>query len=93
MCIRDSANAIVRLAQAIARIDAHPWPREYIASVRGLLDGLSEVTGIPYAVDDPATHPAALFDKLGSTQGFVLGTLRDLSLIHILVRPSAWTRS
>ena len=78
------ANAIVRLAQAIARIDAHPWPREYIASVRGLLDGLSEVTGIPYAVDDPATHPAALFDKLGSTQGFVLGTLRDTANVTML---------
>ncbi len=27
-------NAVVRLAAAIARIDAHVWPREYIASVR-----------------------------------------------------------
>ncbi len=38
-------NAIVRLAEALARISAHKWPREYVASVRELLDGLSELTG------------------------------------------------
>ena len=46
-------NAVVRLAEAVGRIAAHPWPREYIASVRALLDGLSELTGTPYADGRP----------------------------------------
>ena len=75
--VPNDANAVVRLAQALARIDAHVWPREYIASVRGLLDGLSELTGIPYAAHDPSTLPAQLLHTLGGAQGFVLGTLRD----------------
>ncbi len=75
--VPNDANAVVRLAQALARIDAHVWPREYVASVRGLLDGLSELTGIPYAAHDPSVLPADLLRTLGGAQGFVLGTLRD----------------
>lgn len=45
-------NAIVHLAEAVSRIAHHTWPREYIASVRSLLDGLSSLTGTPYADDD-----------------------------------------
>ncbi|HEX2704624.1 MAG TPA: M20/M25/M40 family metallo-hydrolase [Candidatus Lustribacter sp.] len=68
-----SESAIVRLAEAIARIDAHPWPREYIASVRSLLDGLSEITGTAY--DDAA--PDALLAQLGTAALFVRATLQD----------------
>ncbi len=75
--VPNETNAVVRLAQALARIEAHVWPREYVASVRGLLDGLSELTGIPYAADDPSILPAELLATLGGAQGFVLGTLRD----------------
>ncbi len=71
------SNAVVRLAQALARIDAHSWPREYVASVRGLLDGVSDLTGIPYAADDPTCQPHELIAQLGGAAGFVLGTLRD----------------
>jgi acetylornithine deacetylase/succinyl-diaminopimelate desuccinylase-like protein len=66
-------NAIVRLSEAISRISAHPWPREYVASVRQLLDGLSELTGVAYTDDDPE----ALLGHLGGAQGFVRGTLQD----------------
>jgi acetylornithine deacetylase/succinyl-diaminopimelate desuccinylase-like protein len=66
-------NAIVRLSEAIARISAHPWPREYVASVRQLLEGLSELTGVPYTDEDPE----ALLGHLGGAQGFVRGTLQD----------------
>jgi acetylornithine deacetylase/succinyl-diaminopimelate desuccinylase-like protein len=66
-------NAIVRLAAAIGRIDAHVWPREYIGSVRQLLDGLSEVTGIAY--DDGS--PELILAHLAGARGFVLGTLQD----------------
>ncbi|HET7474469.1 MAG TPA: M20/M25/M40 family metallo-hydrolase [Dermatophilaceae bacterium] len=66
-------NAVVRLAQAIARIDAHVWPREYVASVRALLDGLSDLTGTPYA--DAELGP--LLRHLGRAQGFVLGSIQN----------------
>jgi acetylornithine deacetylase/succinyl-diaminopimelate desuccinylase-like protein len=66
-------NAIVRLAEAIGRISSHRWPREYIASVRALLDGLSEITGTPYSDEDADE----LLARLGGAQGFVRGTLQD----------------
>ena len=66
-------NAIVRLAEAIGRVSAHRWPREYVASVRQLLDGLSELTGVPYTEEDPDD----LLGHLGGAQGFVRGTLQD----------------
>jgi acetylornithine deacetylase/succinyl-diaminopimelate desuccinylase-like protein len=71
--VPNGENAIVRLAEAVSRISAHPWPREYIASVRSLLDGLSEITGTPYSDDDADD----LLAHLGGAQGFVRGTLQD----------------
>jgi acetylornithine deacetylase/succinyl-diaminopimelate desuccinylase-like protein len=73
-------NAIVRLAAAIGRIDAHVWPREYIRSVRLLLDGLSQLTGTTY--DD--TSPEPVLAHLGGARGFVLGTLQDTSTLTML---------
>ena len=78
------ANAIVRLAQALARIDAHVWPKEYIASVRSLLDGLSEVTGVGYAADSPEIAPDDLLAHLGGAAGFVRGTLQDTANVTML---------
>ena len=66
-------NAVVRLAEAITRINAHKWPREYIASVRALLDGLAELTGTTWSDEDLEE----LLDHLGSAQAFVRGTLQD----------------
>ena len=71
--VPNDENAIVRLAAAIGRIDAHVWPREYIGSVRQLLDGLSEITGTPY--DDVSPEP--ILAHLGGAAGFVLGSLQD----------------
>ena len=45
--VPNEANAVVRLAEAVGRIAAYPWPRAYIASVRALLAGLSALTGAP----------------------------------------------
>ncbi|HET8987131.1 MAG TPA: M20/M25/M40 family metallo-hydrolase, partial [Humibacillus sp.] len=78
--VPNDENAIVRLAAAIGRIAAHEWPREYIASVRRLLDGVSEITGISYAADD--LEP--LLATLGGAQGFVRGTLRDTANVTML---------
>jgi len=78
--VPNDENAIVRLAAAIGRIDAHVWPREYIGSVRQLLDGLSKITGTPY--DDGS--PEQVLACLGGARGFVLGTLRDTATLTML---------
>ncbi|MDF8265890.1 M20/M25/M40 family metallo-hydrolase [Luteipulveratus flavus] len=78
--VPNDENAVVRLAGAIARIDAHQWPREFIGSVRQLLDGLSDLTGVSYADDDVT----ALLQNLGGARGFVEGTLRDTSNFTML---------
>jgi acetylornithine deacetylase/succinyl-diaminopimelate desuccinylase-like protein len=77
--VPNDENAIVRLAAAIGRIAAHEWPREYIASVKQLLDGLSGLTQIPYAAGlDP------LLAVLGGAQGFVRATLQDTANVTML---------
>jgi acetylornithine deacetylase/succinyl-diaminopimelate desuccinylase-like protein len=78
--VPNDENAIVRLAAAIGRIEAHVWPREYIGSVRQLLDGLSEITGTRY--DDGSPEP--LLAHLGGARGFVLGTLQDTATLTML---------
>lgn len=78
--VPNDENAIARLAGAIERIDAHTWPREYIASVRQLLDGLSEVTGVEYADHDPDD----LLSLIGGARGFVEGTLQDTANFTML---------
>jgi len=78
--VPNDANAVVRLAEAIGRIAAHQWPREYIASVRSLLDGIAELTGTEYAPDDPTP----ILEHLGGASGFVLGTLSDTSTFTML---------
>ena len=78
--VPNDENAIVRLAAAIGRIDTHVWPREYIGSVRLLLDGLSELTGTPYA----DASPEPILAHLGGARGFVLGTLQDTATLTML---------
>jgi len=78
--VPNDENAIVRLAAAIGRIDAHVWPREYIGSVRRLFDGLSEITGTPYA--DGSPEP--ILAHLQGVRGFVLGALRDTATLTML---------
>ncbi|MEP6649732.1 MAG: M20/M25/M40 family metallo-hydrolase [Lapillicoccus sp.] len=78
--VPNDANAVVRLAEAVGRIAAYPWPREYLASVRALLDGVSELTGTAYAPDDPTP----VLRHLGGAAGFVLGTLSDTSTFTML---------
>ena len=79
--VPNDANAIVRLAAAIGRIAAHEWPREYIASVRDLLGGLSGLTGLPFTTD---ADLEPLLATLGGAQGFVRGTLRDTANVTML---------
>ncbi len=78
--VPNDENAIVRLAEAIGRIAAHAWPREYIPSVRTLLDGLSELTGTAWSDEDLEE----LLAHLGGAQGFVRATLQDTSNVTML---------
>ena len=78
--VPNDENAIVRLAAAIGRIAAHEWPREYIASVRELLDSVSRITATPFSDDDLDV----LLDTLGGAQGFVRGTLQDTANVTML---------
>lgn len=71
--VPNSDNALAHLAGAIERIATHEWPREFIASTRMLLDGLSEITGTTYEdadLDELLAH-------IGGAQGFVRATLQD----------------
>lgn len=65
-------NAIVRLAEAIGRINAHAWPLQYVASVQALFDGVQEITGV-----SPDADLEAFLDLMGGGRAFVAGTLRD----------------
>lgn len=67
-------NAIVRLAEAITRINAHVWPQQYVASVQALFDGVSEITG-----ESPDSDLDSFLDLLGGGRAFVAGTLCDSS--------------
>ncbi len=71
--VPNDENAIVRLARAITAIDEHDFPIEYIASVRALFDGITEITGVGWDEDDIESFlPLA-----GGARQFVSGTLRD----------------
>ncbi len=65
-------NAIVRLAEAINRINQHHWPIEYVACVQALFDGVTQITGV-----SPDDDLEAFLDLLGGGRAFVAGTLRD----------------
>ncbi len=65
-------NAIVRLAEAIGRVNAHVWPTEYVASVQALFDGVTEITGAT-----PDDDLEGFLDLMAGGRAFVAGTLRD----------------
>lgn len=73
--VPNDENAIARLAAAIGRIDAHVWPRQYVASVRQLLDGLADITGTTYTDDDTD----ALLAHIPGARNFVEGALANVS--------------
>ena len=78
--VPNNENAIARLAAAINRIDAHVWPRQYIASIRTLLDGLSAITGTGYS----ETDASALLAHIGGAKGFVEGSMANISNVTML---------
>ena len=71
--VPNDENAIVRLSRAIAAIDAHEFPREYVASVRTLFDSVTDITGTEWSEDDVESF----LPLLGGARQFVAGTLAD----------------
>lgn len=78
--IPNSENAIVRLAEAVARIDAHVWGTELIAPVIALFDHVSQVTGIEWDRDDPG----AFVPQMGGAKQFVEAVLANTANITTL---------
>ena len=67
-------NAVTAMARALAAIGSEPWPVTLTPTVRALLEGVAEVTGLPFDVEDPETLEA-LVEQLGSAKAFVGATL------------------
>ncbi|ASK66062.1 hypothetical protein CFK39_09830 [Brachybacterium avium] len=78
--VPNDENAIVRLARAIAAIDDHDFPIEYIASVRALFDGITEITGTGWDEQDIESF----LPLTGGAHQFVSGTLRDSANLTML---------
>jgi len=68
-------NAVTRLAEAVARIGRHPWPMVLTPTVRRLLEGVADLTGLPFDEHDEGTVDA-LVATLGPASRFVGATLR-----------------
>lgn len=68
-------NAVTRLARAVARIGDHQWPVELTPTTRQFLEGVTELTGVEFDVDNPET----ILRELGTVARFVGATLQNTS--------------
>ncbi|UWP87173.1 M20/M25/M40 family metallo-hydrolase [Dactylosporangium fulvum] len=66
-------NAVAKLAAAVARLDAHRFPVVLTEPVREFLQGVAELTGVPFDEDDPEAAVA----RLGSLARMIGASLRD----------------
>ena len=69
-------NAVTHLAAAVARIGQHDWPLALTPTVRGLLEGVADLTGTRFEPDDPEVV-ARLVGALGPAARFVGATVRN----------------
>ncbi|QIY77378.1 M20/M25/M40 family metallo-hydrolase [Streptomyces sp. RLB1-33] len=67
------ANAVTRLAEAIARIGAYEWPLRLTPTVRAALTELAKLYGVDADLDDVD----GLLDKLGPAAALVEATVRN----------------
>jgi len=66
-------NAVVRLAEAVARVGRHAWPMSLSPTVRALLTGVADLTGLLFDPEDPQSVDA-LVAALGPAARFVGAT-------------------
>jgi acetylornithine deacetylase/succinyl-diaminopimelate desuccinylase-like protein len=71
------ANAVSRLAAAVARIGEHTWPLRITPTVRAALVELAALYGVGADVDTPDFDMDALLDALGPARTLVEATLRN----------------
>lgn len=69
-------NAVTELAAAVARIGTYAWPLCLTPTVRQLLEGVAELTGLPFEPDDEDAV-LRLVDALGPAARFVGATVRN----------------
>lgn len=73
-------NPVTKLAAAVTRLDRHRFPLILTDPVRGLLEGLAELTGVPFDPDDPEAAVA----RLGHLSRLVGATLRDTATVTMI---------
>lgn len=73
-------NAVAKLAAAVTRLDTHEFPLILAPSVRDLLEGVADITGVPF---DP-TDPEAAVARLGNLSRMIGATLRDTANVTML---------
>ncbi|MGW6398236.1 M20/M25/M40 family metallo-hydrolase [Streptomyces sp. NPDC055134] len=71
------ANAVTRLAAAVARIGAHEWPVRLTPTVAAALTELAALYGIDAGVDSPHFSADELLAKLGPAAALVAPTVRN----------------
>ncbi|MFF3323532.1 M20/M25/M40 family metallo-hydrolase [Streptomyces sp. NPDC002889] len=71
------ANAVSRLAAAVARIGEHHWPVRLTPTVRASLTELAALHGIDTDVNAPDVDVDALLEKLGPAAALVEPTVRN----------------
>lgn len=72
--LRNEDNAVTRLAGAVARIGAYAWPVDLTSTVRTLLDGVADLTGVSYDPEDRESI-LRLVREMGPSRAFVEATL------------------
>ncbi|MGH8823095.1 MAG: M20/M25/M40 family metallo-hydrolase, partial [Jiangellaceae bacterium] len=71
------SNAVVALAAAVARIDAHKWPVRLTPTVRAALVAVGRAVGVPVDPDDPGPDIDAAVARFGPARVLVENTLRN----------------
>ncbi|MET9435115.1 M20/M25/M40 family metallo-hydrolase [Streptomyces sp. NPDC006551] len=73
----NTANAVTRLAAAVARIGDHPWPVRLTSTVRAALTELAALYGIETDVSADGFDVDRLLEKLGPAAALVEPTVRN----------------
>ncbi|MEU9859715.1 M20/M25/M40 family metallo-hydrolase [Streptomyces sp. NPDC047971] len=73
----NTANAVTRLAGAVARIGAHPWPVRLTSTVRAALTELAALYGIETDIGAADFDVDRLLEKLGPAAALVEPTVRN----------------
>jgi acetylornithine deacetylase/succinyl-diaminopimelate desuccinylase-like protein len=74
-----SDNAVAKLAAAVARLDQHQFPLVVYPEVREFLEGVADITGVPFDPDDPEAAVA----RLGHLSRLIGATLRDTANVTL----------